>query len=216
MAEIRVRPLDHWPRERVRHHQRSRFEASWTATVTLLRRELDHLDARNAAILVDCAADDIRVDGTMPKATARVGYPGVVVAFDSVHGPLKYAADRFDRWQDNVRAIALGLEALRKVDRYGITSRGEQYTGWAQLPSGSHTADSSMTVDEAALFLAEHAGHPESWDLLRDDTTKGRRVVARSYRMAAQRLHPDVPGGDAALFQRLQTAHDVLQEAMDA
>lgn len=36
-------------------------------------------------------------------------------------------------WQINLRAIALGLEALRKLDRYGITSRGEQYTGWRAI-----------------------------------------------------------------------------------
>jgi hypothetical protein len=33
-------------------------------------------------------------------------------------------------WQDNLRAVALGLEALRRVERYGIAQRGEQYAGW--------------------------------------------------------------------------------------
>lgn len=206
MAEIRVRPLDQWPRERRRRHDRSRFDSPWTSTVDLLGRELRHLSARNAAILVDCAPSDIRVDGTMPKANARVGYPGVVVAFDSIHGPLKYVADAFDRWQDNVRAIALGLEALRKVDRYGITSRGEQYTGWAQLPSGIQAPATRMTAEEAASFIADHGGiGPEGYGMVLDD----RDVCSRWYRIAAKRLHPDA-GGDAAEFQRLQAAYDVV------
>jgi hypothetical protein len=48
----------------------------------------------------------------------------------------QFAVDKFATWQDNLRAIALGLEALRKVDRYGITKNSEQYTGWKQLEAG--------------------------------------------------------------------------------
>lgn len=204
MAELRVRPLDVWPREHARHHRRSPFSSSWSATVDLLDRELHHLNARNAVILVDCPASDIRVDGTMPKASARVGYPGVVVAFDSVHGPLKYLADEFSHWQDNVRAIALGLEALRRVERYGITSRGEQYTGWAQLPSGIDAPAGRMTVEEAAAFIAEHARCP---------VDGVRSAPTTAYRVAARRLHPDT-GGDEREFQRLQEAKRVLDEAV--
>jgi len=41
-------------------------------------------------------------------------------------------------WRHNVRSIALGLEALRAVDRYGISRRGEQYAGFrAALASGA-------------------------------------------------------------------------------
>jgi hypothetical protein len=43
---------------------------------------------------------------------------------------LVYATDVCESWQHNVRSIALGLEALRAVDRYGITRRGQQYAGF--------------------------------------------------------------------------------------
>jgi hypothetical protein len=49
---------------------------------------------------------------------------------------LVYATDVCANWEHNVRSIALGLEALRAVDRYGITRRGEQYAGFMQLTSG--------------------------------------------------------------------------------
>lgn len=50
---------------------------------------------------------------------------------------LVYATDTCVLWQHNVRSIALGLEALRAVDRYGITKRGEQYAGFTgALPAG--------------------------------------------------------------------------------
>ena len=40
------------------------------------------------------------------RATARTWTPRVRVAFDSNFGPLTYATDRYDWWQDNIRAIA--------------------------------------------------------------------------------------------------------------
>lgn len=50
---------------------------------------------------------------------------------------LVYATDSCDRWQDNVRSIALGLEALRAVDRFGISREGQQYAGFrAALTTG--------------------------------------------------------------------------------
>lgn len=42
-------------------------------------------------------------------------------------GHLSYPCDTFTTLQDNLRVIALALEALRMVDRYGVTRRGEQY-----------------------------------------------------------------------------------------
>lgn len=195
---LRFRPLDSWPRERRSSHDRSPFSATWISTVELLERELTQLGASNGVILVDCSELDIRLDGTYPKADARVGYPGVVVAFDSTHGPLKYVADRFRAWQDNVRAIALGLEALRKVDRYGITSRGEQYTGWAALPAGEGSGPS--TFAEAVAFVAEHSGSTE------EQVTASPRTA---WLVAAKRLHPD-QGGDADLFRQLQRARELL------
>ena len=188
----RVRSLDQWPRERRRTHERSRFDASWSSTMRLLDRELDKLGARNVSILLDITPDQIRQDGTAPLASARLDYPGVVVAFDSRdHGPLKYVADKFSTWQDNVRAIALGLEALRKVDRYGITSKGEQYTGWAALPPPS----SAMDKQTAAHVLRNWA-----------QTDPGDWPTAVTYKQARARAHPDRNAGD-------QTGWDAVEEA---
>ena len=126
-----------------------------------------------------------------------------MVAFESKHGPLKYATDVFDHWHANLRAIALGLEALRKVERYGITQRGEQYTGFRTWNSGIEMPAAQMTELEALEFLRIHAGWAYGPDY--DDPED----IDRAYRQAAKKLHPDA-GGSTADFQRLQEARQLL------
>ena len=181
-----VRPIDTWPGPRSRSHRRSPFKASWSRTAALLNRELRELGARNVALMIDVQESDIRLDGLL-RASARPDYPGVILAFDSRYGPLKYMSDVFSTWQDNVRAIALGLEALRKVDRYGITKRGEQYTGWKQLEAGP-----SMDRIEAMRIIDRYGGG--------------------SIRKALMETHPD-HGGDAGDFAEVQEARRVLEGA---
>lgn len=212
-----VRPIDVWPGALRTDSQRTgaQFTANWGDTVDLLDRELRALKARNVVLMLDVTDRDVRLDGQL-RADARPGHPGVIIAFDSVHGPLKYATDLYNRgawrrqghipgWQCNVRAIALGLEALRKVDRYGITKRGEQYTGWKALGGGTPMPAGGggfASIEDAIAFLHEHAPGIE-WD--HDD----RDAVTRAYRVAAKRLHPDV-GGSPEDFQRLDEAYRML------
>lgn len=152
---------------------------------------------------VDVSEVDIRNDGRI-RANARPETPGVRVAFESRHGPLVYSTDRFNHWQDNVRAIALGLEALRKVDRYGITKRGEQYAGWKALPSGRAMPASHMTADEAWAILGSFGDRPISEQ--RADPS-GLRVAFKKARAFA---HPDRHDGDRSLWDQVEQAATVL------
>lgn len=135
-------------------------------------------------IQLDLTDSEIRLDG-LPRATAKPASPMVIVSFESRHGPLRYMTDVFLDWKANLRAIALGLEALRKVDRYGITKRGEQYRGWAALPAGAD--EEISTPEQAARFISEY-----SWQTIEADTPAEEIIFA--YRRAAKRLHPDVAG----------------------
>ncbi len=183
------RPIDTWPGpltpESDRRHDP--FTAHLHDTFVLLEHELAQLDATGVVVQIAIDPVDFRNDGR-PRANARARHPGVIVAFESRYGPLKYHTDLFHDWRGNLRAISLSLEALRKVDRYGVSRRGEQYTGWKQLPV---RAGEIATVDQARAFLDEHGG---------------------TYRHAARRLHPDI-GGDPGLFQQLTQAKHVLEQA---
>lgn len=161
----------------------SPFGAPWSSTVEVLARELDMLRAGDVILQVDLREQDFRADG-LPRADRRANTDGVVLSIgrSKVGTPLRYEAGRFTGWQDNVRALALGLEALRKVDRYGIGAGNEQYAGWKQLPTGT---DSAPSVDRGRELIRQHGG-----------------VTA-----ALKATHPD-HGGDPADFRDVQAARE--------
>jgi hypothetical protein len=188
----------------------SPFSASWTSTVELLADELRHLDAKRIAVELALTESDLRIDG-MPRANARLSADAVRIAFDSKYGPLMYETGRFTGsywrgsllgWQVNLRAVALGLEALRKVDRYGITKRGEQYTGWKQLPASTSAEGAIQTREQALYVLSDATG--ATFD------PTNREHLERAAREAQKRSHPDVPGGSDEKFRKVQRAREVL------
>lgn len=209
--EARFRPIGSWPGASTpdaKRGSRWSFRASWSDTLSLLEYELGKLNARDVVIQVALEDRHIRLDGWPRGDAPNPSHPGVVIAFGSKHGPLQYATDAYEWWQHNVRAIALGLEALRKVDRYGITRRGEQYTGWKQLGAGMPMGSSTMTLDEAARFLIKH-GEWGGVPAKPDDLIGTPKIISLYYREAAKRLHPDA-GGSTEDFQRLQQAKALL------
>jgi hypothetical protein len=219
----RVRPLTDEARARIGGAtvQRSRFDSTWSSTHTLLRRETEHLVVMRRengedvytkpVLMIDVEERHLRIDGGL-RADARPGSPAVGFSLESKHGPLLFVCAAFSTWQDNVRAIALGLEALRKVERYGIVQSAEQYRGWQALPPGTPMPAARMTIEDAAQFIAEHSDDPSGRVVeVADDPA----FALALYRDAAKRLHPDA-GGDAAMFQRLGEARQLLVDRFGA
>lgn len=178
-----VRPILMWPGAKTKRPRRSAFKASWSQTSALLRCELAHLRATQPVIELEVSEGDCRNDGWL-RASARPRSPGVIVSFGSKHGPLRYPCDTFTDWQHNVRAIALGLEALRKVDRYGIAALGQQYTGFAQLPGPVAEAPD---LDASAGFLSRCTDNAISAsDILHDPD-----AYRKATKLARRNMHPD-------------------------
>ncbi|WP_349862627.1 hypothetical protein [Leifsonia sp. WHRI 6310E] len=208
-----IGPIREWPGELTpaHHRQMSRFRVSdggytrkatpLSSTLWLLDRELRELGARDREMLVAIAPQDFRRDGK-PRAQARAEHPGVILSFDTKYGPLSYAVDTFTTWQDNLRAIALGLEALRKVNRYGVTRHGEQYRGFLAIESATAMPAGFATGADAAQFL---------FDVSRSLAGPGKTGMAAVLRKAQRTAHPDT-GGDAATFQRVALAEAKLRE----
>lgn len=198
--QAQFRPIITWPGVETKRRRPAPFTASWSSTLELLKRELRMLQAKNVVIQVAIPEHQLRNDG-YPYANAQAFHPGVILAFDSVHGPLRYPSDRFSSWEDNIRAIALSLEKLRAVDRYGVTRRAEQYAGWKAIAAPG----AEMTPLQAAHHIAQVSGAAVD-DLLRDP-----EAVRAAYRDAARKLHPDMGHADPTAFQELSRARDTLE-----
>lgn len=220
----RVVPIKKWPGEQTPERRTSLFSRAvtagkptyeggsgtytrrvsgvdWDKTVRDLERELDHLEATGIVLQMNVVQRDIRGDGWI-RANARPEHPGVIISFTSrTLGPLSYPCDTYDDWQANVRAIMLSLEALRAVDRHGVTKRGEQYQGFTQIGAGKLI----MTPQLAAEILTdvENLGGDPT------DLLAAAVAVKYTYREAVKKAHPDA-GGSAETFQRVQEAKEVL------
>jgi hypothetical protein len=196
----------------------SDFTATWTETLDLLERELKLLHASNLVFELDVLPGQLTQGGNL-KARSRASSGAVRIGFETPeHGTLTYGTAAFTRglakrwrngqmvtvmehdWQHNVRAIALGLEALRKVDRYGI-GQGAQYAGYKALGAGSGGAvTGGMTQSDARGGLISIVGeHRDTADL--DDRTL--------YRWARAYAHPDVVG-HRDLWDEVEQAGRVL------
>jgi hypothetical protein len=162
----------------------SPFKARWPSTVNLLAKELRAHGGRRIVMEIDFREQDLRLDG-LPRADHRARTPGIVLSFEATQVPgrpqLRYEVGTYSDWQDNVRAIALGLEALRAVDRYGVTKRGEQYAGWKQLSSGG----GGPSAERGRELIREHGGEIQ----------------------ALKATHPD-HGGDPLEFAAVQAARN--------
>lgn len=221
MIAYTVRPISDRTWLQPTRRTRSRFTAGWSDTLELLTREVDTLRGRDVVLEVDVAEKHIRQDGRL-RADARPTDPAVVIAFESKHGPLLYRCDSFNApawgvrdqpvWQANVRAIALTLEALRAVDRYGATETGQQYAGFKALPAGRAMPASHMTTDEAyaVLELAAVGSDGETRVRYLHTLRTNRDELLRCYREARRATHPDHRDGDRTAWDQVEQAATVL------
>ncbi len=113
--------------------------------------------------------------------------------------------DRYLDWEANLRAIALTLERLRSVERYGIvTEQQEQYTGWLRLPAAG-------AIDEAvelAKILIEHACTSFAPSLV----LANQSVFDSVWREAVRRTHPDTNNGrDGGDFNNVINARERIK-----
>lgn len=204
-AGVTVGPIRDWPGALTPWWTRktSPFGADLTTTLRQMDREVAAITETTAQrhsveLLVAIPAAQFRLDGK-PRARATADHPGVILSLDSVHGHLAYPADRFVTWEANLRAIVLALEALRKVDRYGVTAHGEQYRGFLALEAPSK-ADALESAYAAVALIAL------------SDVPSVRSAPTVHVSRAKRNAHPD-RGGTSEQWRVVVEAERVLREA---
>jgi hypothetical protein len=210
MIDLRFRPLKVWPdKQRPLRNLRDAFKTGWPATLDKLEHELRKQRAGNIEIQAGFGAGDIRNDG-WPMGGRKPSHPGVILSFTTAQGKLEFPCGNYARYEANIHAIALTLQNLRAIDRYGV-SHGQQFAGFAQLEAPASAR--AMTVEEAAGIVVGIA-RPQNplADSLITMVGHDRTVFNALYRDAAAKVHPDKDTGDRELWDRLEKAKAVLDK----
>jgi hypothetical protein len=211
VATIQYGQIKSWPGTLRTKSERIKapFKSGHSETLRLLDRELRMIYAESA--VVQLAMAHFNRNG-QPYFDAVPEHPGVLVSFvKPIKGkivtrvPLRFAADRFLTWETNLRAVAIGLTDLRRVERYGITTGSEQYLGFKALPPPGPSHDSILTVEDAARFVVGIVPDGPKRPAIESVADCWRTA----YREAASKLHPDA-GGNPGDWAKLQAAKSLL------
>jgi hypothetical protein len=122
--------------------------------------------------------------------------PGVVAYFSWNKLDMAIPCDRWQRIEANVQAIALTVEAMRGMERWGakhmITA---MFSGFKALPAstGGINPRAVLGLDDNNAPLTESE-------------------ITEAYKRKAKTEHPDMPGGSAEKWARLREAHDLLMQ----
>lgn len=156
-------------------------QASVAVARERLQREVDLLGARGVILSTNV---ELRLDGQPRSDRSEPSDPGVALYFKLKGKDTVLACDRWTRVADNIIAIAKHIEAIRGMDRWGVGSLDQVFTGYQALPA------------------------PEQWWQVLG-VSEGASVadIDAAYRAAAPKAHPDRGGSDAAMA-RLNAARD--------
>jgi hypothetical protein len=113
----------------------------------------------------------LRQDGA-PRADDSPGDPGVAVYFEREGKRMVFACDKFWSVKENLHGIALTIEALRGIERWGSSEMMERaFSGFKQL-------------------AAENEG-PSWWGVLQVRAGATEEEIRTAYRTLARIAHPD-------------------------
>src|SRR5947209_3197999 len=101
------------------------------------------------------------------------------------------ACDKWDRVADNIAAIAQHIDALRRIDRYGVGRVEQAFAGYAALPPSADDWRFVLGVGEYATLAQVDAAFLEK----------------------AKSLHPDA-GGSHEDMARLTAARDLARRVL--
>jgi len=186
-------PLN-WKRTPPRERRRAPFRSA-NQPITLARA-IDRLDRELGLLKAD--ADRILSSNIpiglrgLPLSDAKApADPGVAVYITLNTKPLVFACDKWDRVADNMAAIAQHIDALRRIDRYGVGKLDQAFAGYKALPRSTEDWREVLGVGEYATVEQVDAAFLEK----------------------ARTAHPD-SGGSHEAMARLTAARDLAREVL--
>jgi hypothetical protein len=183
-VSVRAYPLQwpkNWPKTDPKKREAShRFKnVTLTGALSGLRTEVGRLGGKDLVL-----SSNYTLGNTTPKEC------GVVAYFAYEERQVAIPCDRWDKIEGNIRAIALTIEAMRGMERWGAKSMiTAMFSGFAAL--------------------SERTGK-SCWELLglKPEPLPTEKEVMAAYRAKSRTAHPD-GGGSSEAFNELARAKDI-------
>lgn len=201
MIEVAFKYMAHQPWKPV-HKDSKGLRATWSKAFEKLRYELNRISAKDVVVEAGYKPSQVRADG-WPYSNAKPDHGQIRVNYTRDGIPFSFFFGGWKEPEMNAYMIALTLERLRAVERYGCAQGGEQYSGWAKLPPGGgiQTAEWA-SIEDAMRFLSKTADGDVVSVLAKD--------LDMIYRQAARKAHPDA-GGSNELMAKVNRARDFVE-----
>jgi hypothetical protein len=167
----------------------SRFRTTLGAARDYVKAEIKRLDGKDPIISTNIPLKqdgDLRADWSR----ARIDDHGASVYFMRNKVQVCLCCDTYSKVWENLHAIGRTIEALRQIDRDGVSDfLNRTFTGFKALPE-------SVVLNQKSI-----------WEILGLTVKPGSiDAIHLAYKQKAKQLHPDL-GGSAESFQELQTAY---------
>lgn len=180
-----------WPNDypRSKSQKDSRFTTTLGRARDYVKEEIRRIGGKNPVISTDVPLKndgDLRADWQKYKLDDT----GVAVYFEYYGSPVCLCCDTYKKVYDNLHAVGRTIEALRQIDRDGVSDFLKRaFTGFTALP-------------EPGTAMKRNC-----WDVLNLSATRDKEAIHNKYRELAKEMHPD-KGGSTEAFCELQEARD--------
>ena len=177
-----------WPRSK--HAQSSAFKADFVSVRDGLFQQIKLL---GGTYVVLSSNVPLRNDGLPRAGQPQPQDKGVAVYFLRRGKQMVFACDRWNKVEDNLRAIEKTIDAVRGMDRWGASEMMERaFTAFEALPP------------------------PRScWDILGIRPGASEEEISTAYRTKSRSAHPDVGGTQTAMAE-LNRARDEAMKSRAA
>jgi len=165
-----------WPRTEPYKRERGAFRCTLAGALSNLHDQLRLLGAKGLVL-----------SSNYTLGSSNPADPGVCAYFTHDGVSLAIPCDRWSRIEGNVQAVALTVEAMRGMNRWGAKHMiRAMFSGFKALPA---------PVNGARAW----------WAVLGCNRQAGKLVIQDLYRALAKERHPDA-GGTTESFQELNEA----------
>lgn len=183
-----------WPQgyERTRYRKRAAFKTGFASARDGLISELRLMRVSYVVISTNIP---LRRDGLPYSGQAQPSDPGVAVYFLWKEKQRVLACDRWDRVEDNLHAVELAVQAMRGLERWGVSQILDRaFEGFTALPPPSQTGS-------------------QPWhEVLGVDPRDTLDVIETMFKAKIRKAHPDL-GGSTEEAQRINAAMAAARKA---